>query len=182
MTRPTSGEPRGWRDRAACLEVDPELFFPVGTDGPALEQTVRAKAVCARCPVRAVCLSFALVAIPEGVAGGLSAPERRALRDQRRQAAAVPTAASSEGAVGCGLVPSGVDGLVVTELVAGRPVAGASRDEQACAAVALHRAGRSVGWIAARLRVDDQQVRRWLARAWAGEPLNPGRSVTGAVA
>ncbi|MDA9918255.1 WhiB family transcriptional regulator, partial [Pontimonas sp.] len=24
-----------WRDKAACLTVDPELFFPVGNTGPA---------------------------------------------------------------------------------------------------------------------------------------------------
>jgi WhiB family redox-sensing transcriptional regulator len=49
-----------WRDQAACLDEDPELFFPVGSTGPALEQTERAKAVCADCPVRAACLDWAL--------------------------------------------------------------------------------------------------------------------------
>ena len=33
-----------WRDQAACLTVDPELFFPVGNTGPALAQLEEAKA------------------------------------------------------------------------------------------------------------------------------------------
>ena len=40
-----------WRDKAACLTVDPELFFPVGNTGPAVDQIEKAKAVCARCTV-----------------------------------------------------------------------------------------------------------------------------------
>ena len=40
-----------WRDRAACLDVDPELFFPIGNTGPALAQIDEAKAVCRTCPV-----------------------------------------------------------------------------------------------------------------------------------
>lgn len=45
-----------WRDQATCRYEDPELFFPIGTSGPALLQTEQAKAVCARCPVREQCL------------------------------------------------------------------------------------------------------------------------------
>lgn len=158
---------RGWWDLAGCRGVDPELFFPVGTSGPALAQEMRAKAVCARCAVRAACLSFAVVAIPEGVAGGLSALERAQLR---RAAAPV----SSRGGSRRGRVPSGVDGLVVDRLVSGDAVVGASRDERAYAAVVMHRAGRRVGVIAARVGVDDRQVYRWLERAAAGLALNPG--------
>ncbi len=38
-----------WRHRAACRDEDPELFFPIGTTGPALLQVEEAKAVCRRC-------------------------------------------------------------------------------------------------------------------------------------
>ena len=34
-----------WRDSAACLTVDPELFFPVGNTGPAVDQIDKAKAL-----------------------------------------------------------------------------------------------------------------------------------------
>jgi WhiB family redox-sensing transcriptional regulator len=40
-----------WRDCAACLDVDPELFFPLGNSDPALRQIDEAKAVCRRCEV-----------------------------------------------------------------------------------------------------------------------------------
>ncbi len=50
----------GWASRGACQDSDPDLFFPVATSGPALQQTAQAKAVCARCPVRIDCLSYAL--------------------------------------------------------------------------------------------------------------------------
>jgi WhiB family transcriptional regulator, redox-sensing transcriptional regulator len=70
---------RDWCTRGACRDVDPELFFPVGTSGPAVEQTARAKAVCARCPVRVECLEWALATgQATGVWGGLSEDERRA--------------------------------------------------------------------------------------------------------
>ncbi|HEY3482444.1 MAG TPA: WhiB family transcriptional regulator, partial [Streptomyces sp.] len=66
---------------AACRDEDPELFFPVGTAGPALQQAARAKAVCHRCPVRSDCLAEALVSGQRaGVWGEMSEDERRSLR------------------------------------------------------------------------------------------------------
>ncbi|WP_046731437.1 WhiB family transcriptional regulator [Streptomyces humi] len=70
-----------WRERAACRDVDPDLFFPVGTAGLTLVQIDEAKAVCARCPVRERCLRWALdVGQVEGVWGGTTESERRATR------------------------------------------------------------------------------------------------------
>jgi WhiB family redox-sensing transcriptional regulator len=159
---------RGWRDRAACRSADPELFFPVGDDGPALVRIAAAKAICARCPVVAECLSFALVAVPDGIAGGLTVEERRGLRAQRRRVSG-PTVAGAAGH--SGRVPAGVDELVVTRLVAGEGVSGATRQELAHAAVGLHLAGHGCGWIGTRLGVGDRQVYRWVARHRAGTSL-----------
>lgn len=70
-----------WRDSAACHGQDPELWFPIGTSGPALVQTDQAKAVCARCPSRQACLDWALdTGQHAGVWGGLSEDERWRLR------------------------------------------------------------------------------------------------------
>jgi WhiB family redox-sensing transcriptional regulator len=70
-----------FRDRAACRDADPELFFPVGESGPALRQIAAAKAVCLRCLVTDECLAWALDARhEEGVWGGLDAGQRRVLR------------------------------------------------------------------------------------------------------
>lgn len=70
-----------WRQKAACIGEDPELFFPVGTTGPALEQAERAKAICQRCDVINECLQWALDTNQDaGVWGGTSEEERRALR------------------------------------------------------------------------------------------------------
>ena len=75
-----------WRHRARCRDVDPELFFPVGTTGPAEAQVQSAKAICALCPVRDECLQWALdTAQDAGVWGGLSEEERRALRRGQRR-------------------------------------------------------------------------------------------------
>jgi WhiB family redox-sensing transcriptional regulator len=76
-----------WRDSAACLTVDPELFFPVGNTGPAVDQIEKAKAVCARCTVTEQCLQYALETSQDsGVWGGLSEDERRALKRRAARA------------------------------------------------------------------------------------------------
>jgi WhiB family redox-sensing transcriptional regulator len=83
--RPAPSGTPDWRDHAACRDSDPELFFPIGTAGPALLQQERAKQVCAGCQVRTPCLEWALASGQEaGVWGGASEDERRALRRGRR--------------------------------------------------------------------------------------------------
>ncbi len=70
-----------WRDVAACQDTDPDLFFPVGTTGPAIEQIDSAKAVCDTCEAKSPCLEFALMTNQDsGVWGGTSEEERRKLR------------------------------------------------------------------------------------------------------
>lgn len=67
-----------WRTQAACRDEDPELFFPIGTSGPAVLQEEQAKAICRRCPVQATCLELALDTNQEtGVWGGTTERERR---------------------------------------------------------------------------------------------------------
>lgn len=79
-----------WIGQARCVDEDPELFFPVGTTGPAIEQTERAIEVCRGCPVRAECLAWALDTCQDaGVWGGLGEEDRREIRRARRRAAAV---------------------------------------------------------------------------------------------
>ena len=75
-----------WRPLAACIDEDPELFFPVGSTGPALEQVEEAKAICERCPVTQPCLEWALETHQDsGVWGGLSEDERRSVRRSRQR-------------------------------------------------------------------------------------------------
>ena len=70
-----------WREAAACRDADPELFFPVGTAGPALRQIHEARRICRACPAQAPCLAWALDhGVGSGVWGGATEAERRALR------------------------------------------------------------------------------------------------------
>ena len=70
-----------WRDVALCRDTDPDLFFPVGTTGPAIEQIESAKAVCHQCEAQAPCLEYAIATNQDsGVWGGTSEEERRQLR------------------------------------------------------------------------------------------------------
>jgi WhiB family redox-sensing transcriptional regulator len=72
-----------WRDYASCRDTNPDLFFPVGTTGPAIEQIAAAKAVCAECEAQKPCLEYALSTNQDsGIWGGTSEEERRKLRRQ----------------------------------------------------------------------------------------------------
>jgi WhiB family redox-sensing transcriptional regulator len=80
-----------WRHKAACLDEDPELFFPIGNTGPALMQIEEAKAVCRRCDVVDTCLKWAMESGQDaGVWGGMSEDERRALKRRTARARRVP--------------------------------------------------------------------------------------------
>ncbi len=81
---------RVWSVHALCTASDPEIFFPP-SDSPATQ----APQICAQCPVRGSCLSYAVAADePFGIWGGLNARERRHLRRQlqRRNTAAAAAA------------------------------------------------------------------------------------------
>lgn len=72
---------------AACKSEDPDLFFAPDFERMAdwEARIAKAKAVCARCPVRAACLAYALEHdIWSGIWGGLTEDDRRALLRQRR--------------------------------------------------------------------------------------------------
>jgi WhiB family redox-sensing transcriptional regulator len=80
-----------WRDEAECLHTDPELFFPVGTSGPALIQIQEAKSVCRRCPALYECLEWALDSAQEtGIWGGTDERERNLIRRRRSRATQRP--------------------------------------------------------------------------------------------
>jgi len=68
-------------ERAACRDVDPEVFFPAeGRDGH------EAKAICRHCPLRGGCAEWALDQPGDlaGVWGELTARDRRRLKRGRR--------------------------------------------------------------------------------------------------
>lgn len=59
-----------WRDDAACLTADPEIFFPDPSD---VETALDAKSFCDRCTVTAECLTFAIRTRQDhGIWGGVN--------------------------------------------------------------------------------------------------------------
>jgi WhiB family redox-sensing transcriptional regulator len=81
-----------WREFATCRDSEPNLFFPIGSTGPAVDQIEAAKAVCEQCTAQEDCLQYALETNQEaGVWGGYAEDERRRLRkrwlaERRRRA------------------------------------------------------------------------------------------------
>jgi WhiB family transcriptional regulator, redox-sensing transcriptional regulator len=79
--RSTGAGRTDWRDHAACLRLDPDLFFPVSTSGASLTDIEAARRVCQGCPVAAPCLRWALeLGQVSGIWGGTTEEERRTLR------------------------------------------------------------------------------------------------------
>ena len=81
-----------WRTRAACLDHDPELFFPHPSDRDGEDEAI---AVCWQCPVEADCQADAMdaekglsVSNRWGIWGGYGPVERVVLAaNQRRKEA-----------------------------------------------------------------------------------------------
>ncbi|HEY1178254.1 MAG TPA: WhiB family transcriptional regulator [Phytomonospora sp.] len=77
---------QSWRDDALCAQIGPndELWMP-GKGG----STSRAVAVCRRCPVIDACADYALNHPQhlDGVFGGLTVNQRKAIRRPRRDGA-----------------------------------------------------------------------------------------------
>jgi WhiB family redox-sensing transcriptional regulator len=71
-----------WQYQGACQGLPSEIFFhPDGERGPRrVNREKNAKAICATCPVIAVCRAHALaVQEPYGIWGGLSEDDRTAI-------------------------------------------------------------------------------------------------------
>lgn len=75
-----------WRDAAACLHADPDLFFPISPAGPSRRDVDRAKSFCARCTVLRQCLEFAQANAPVyGIWGGMTLEERQRVRRREQR-------------------------------------------------------------------------------------------------
>jgi WhiB family transcriptional regulator, redox-sensing transcriptional regulator len=88
--------PGDWRSRGACRDEDPDLFFPITSQGPSARQVMLAKAVCGRCAVKAECLRFALDSKQDyGVWGGTTEEERTHMRRASHRARRLPVLATA---------------------------------------------------------------------------------------
>ncbi len=104
-----SAKEAGWRDRAACLGMDPELWFPAPSDELARQQALQ---VCARCPVIEDCRaevtrreSGSPRAHVHGIYGGWTAAERQSMRRAKARRARLAAMSGSPAAPcsgGCG--------------------------------------------------------------------------------
>ncbi|MEV8636562.1 WhiB family transcriptional regulator [Streptosporangium sp. NPDC051023] len=81
-----------WRDRAACREADPKLFFPKGGDvtgspGAETRAYAKGKKICAGCLVRPQCAVYALARDERyGLWGGMTPRQRQRLLNRMKAA------------------------------------------------------------------------------------------------
>jgi WhiB family transcriptional regulator, redox-sensing transcriptional regulator len=79
-------ESTDWRDRAACIGEDPEIFFPLSDVAAPGAEASLARAVCRRCAVLTACRDWALEhGEDDGIWGATTAAQRRAIRRADRE-------------------------------------------------------------------------------------------------
>jgi hypothetical protein len=76
-----------------CVGIDTELFYPENNELTA-DQRVLFKRMCGDCPVKAMCLEWALCHEREGIWAGTSPHDRRRIRHAQRIGVADPSLAS----------------------------------------------------------------------------------------
>jgi hypothetical protein len=69
-------------DSGLCTQTDPEVFFPDKGQSPE-----RARQICHRCPVAALCLPTFGPVVAHGVVGGLTHRERQQRRARTEEVA-----------------------------------------------------------------------------------------------
>lgn len=76
-----------WQIKASCRGPHADVFFPPAQferKDEKEEREVRAKAICAMCPVRQPCLEYSIqIREPHGIWGGLNEVERKQLIARR---------------------------------------------------------------------------------------------------
>ena len=80
-----------WQERGSCRTANPSLFFAPDHESNHQRRfrETAAKAICAHCPVRAVCRAYAMqTGELYGIWGGTTERERMRANANRRQAAA----------------------------------------------------------------------------------------------
>ncbi|GAA3502813.1 hypothetical protein GCM10019016_099220 [Streptomyces prasinosporus] len=69
-----------WRDEAACVGEDPEIFFPLSDSAAPGSEASLARAICRRCPVLLACRTWAIERGEDGIWGATTAAQRRSVR------------------------------------------------------------------------------------------------------
>lgn len=73
-----------WLEAGACVNADPDLFFPVAAGEAGARQAARAQRICERCQVRKECLEYAMAnSQMHGIWGGTTPEDRIRVRRQR---------------------------------------------------------------------------------------------------
>ena len=107
-----------WRQRAACRDADPEVFFPPTEDDTSAvvaAHLVATRPICEPCPVRVDCLRWALDSGQDyGIWAATTPTGRRQIRRHRAAGLPDPVADLGAGCPGCSLLHAtpAVDGEV----------------------------------------------------------------------